>query len=88
MIKVIIVDAHVSRFNHFSFELLIRDARAIGILESLIIEEKQLHGSEFLVRLKKDSSNANSRVVFSRHERLWKAHNSIKCHIEDLEKRN
>ena len=82
------IDAHVSRFNHFSFELLIRDAMAIGILESLIIEEKHLHGSEFLVRLKKDSARSNSSKAYSRHERLWTAQRSIKFHIQDLAKRN
>lgn len=82
------IDAHVSRFNHFSFDLLIRDARTIGIIKSLVIEEKQLHGSEFLVRLKKDSSKSASSKTYSRHERLWMAQKSVKFHIEDLARQN
>ena len=82
------VDAHVSRLNHFSFDLLIRDARTLGILDSLVVEKKLLCGSEFFVRLRKDSAKSSANKVFSRHERLWMARKSLKFHIEDLARRN
>ena len=78
------IDAHVSRFNHYSFELLIRDALAINILNCLVVDEIHLLGSEFLVRLKKDSSLSDGAKKFNSEDRLALTRKSIEFHCKDI----
>ena len=78
------VDAHVSRFNHYSFELLIRDSQSMGILTNLLIDEIQLLGSEFIATIQKNTSGSSKRQHVAPGERLNLAKKSIIFHQQDI----
>ena len=52
------VDAHVSRFNPFSFRLIFGDLVSMGLIRRLEIESLVVNGSEFVVRLRKTSESS------------------------------
>ena len=80
------VDAHVSRFNHYSFELLIRDSQSMGIITNLVVDEIQLLGSEFIATIQKKSSGSSNRKHVAPGERLNLAKKSIVFHQQDINK--
>ena len=80
------VDAHVSRFNHFSFELFIKEITALGLIKSLKVEECALHGSEFIAKIRKTgpSEVEASDNVLTSAERTEITKNSVLFHANDV----
>ena len=78
------VDAHVSRFNHFSFELFIREITALDLIKSLKVEECTLHGSEFIAKIRRMDPSEESVKVFTAAERTEITRNSVSFHANDI----
>lgn len=76
-------DTHVSRFNPHSFELILHDLSAMGLLNSLIIDEISVNGLEFIVRLIKMTPQERSGC-FDPEKRTALAAKSIAFQARDL----
>ena len=49
------VDAYVSRFNPYSFELFLGELHGLGVLMSLVVEDCVVNGAEFIAHSAKKS---------------------------------
>ena len=82
------VDAHVSRFNPYSFELFLGELHALGLLSSLVVEDIAVNGAEFIVRMCKHEMNDFGSAEFSAEKRTDLARQSVLFHARDVAKRN
>ena len=80
------VDAHVSRFNPYSFELFLGELHALGLLSSLT-EDSTVNGAEFIVRMCKKGVSASGSVNFTAGKRTELARQSVLFHAQDVTKR-
>ena len=79
------VDAHVSRFNPFSFELIFYDLQLLGLINYLKIEKLIINGSEFIVSIKKDKT-LQIDLTKQKNIRSLLAKKSIEFHAKDVGK--
>jgi len=78
------VDAHVSRFNPYSFELFLGELQALGLLSSLVVEECAVNGAEFIVRICKKGVSASVSIDFTAERRTELARQSVLFHAQDV----
>jgi len=82
------IDAHVSRFNPYSFELFLGELHGLGLLSSLVIKDSAVNGAEFIVRMCKEDADAIGRLSkFSAERRTELARRSVLFHASDVSKR-
>ena len=81
------VDAHVSRFNPYSFELFLFELRSLGLLRSIVVEDCVVNGAEFIVRMCKQEGSASDLVEFSAEKRTELARKSVLFHAQDVSKK-
>ena len=77
-------DAHVSRFNHFSFELFFKELSSMKLITTLILDECIVNGSEFIVKIRKTAPNANQLKELTPAERTLLTKKSIAFHANDI----
>ena len=77
-------DAHVSRFNHFSFELFFKELSSMELITTLILDECIVNGSEFIVKIRKTAPNANQFKELTPTERTLLTKKSIAFHANDI----
>jgi hypothetical protein len=77
-------DAHVSRFNHFSFELFFKELSSMEIITKLVIDECYVNGSEFIVKIRKTGPNMNDFKELTATERTLLTKRSIAFHANDI----
>lgn len=77
-------DAHVSRFNHFSFELFFKELSSMELINTLTLDECIVNGSEFIVKIRKTAPNANQFKELTPAERTLLTKKSIAFHANDI----
>jgi hypothetical protein len=77
------IDSHCWRLNPFQFELIFSDLLACGFVKHLSIAESIVHGSEFVVYLKRAEA-ANNDVAFTAERRTELLKKSIEFQFSDL----
>ena len=83
------IDAHVSRFNPYSFELFLGELHGLGMLSSLVMQDSAVNGAEFIVRMRKKESHPVASVKkFSAERRTELARQSVLFHACDVSKRS
>ena len=80
------VDAHVSRFNSFSFELLFKESLRLGLLKNLDLSCSVVNGAEFLVVIKKDYTANDANQSLSAEQRTDLFKKAVLFHSSDVAK--
>jgi hypothetical protein len=77
-------DAHVSRFNHLSFELFFKELLNMELISTLVLDKCIAKGSEFIVKIRKTGLNANHFKDLTATERTLLTKKSIAFHANDV----
>ena len=82
------IDAHVSRFNPYSFQLFLGELHRLGILHSMVIRELVVNGPEFIVQICKiNQHTVGIESTFSAEKRTELVRKSVLFHACDVAKK-
>jgi len=80
----IYIDAHVSKFNPFSFQLLLEDISSLGLIRRFRLKQITTLGSEFIVSMIKSEIEGRFSAASAKDRRTYLSKKSIEFQYNDL----
>ena len=80
----IYIYAHVSKFNPFSFQLLLEDISSLGLIRRFRLEKITTLGSEFIVSMIKSDIDGSFSTATTKDRRTYLTKKSIEFQYNDL----